>query len=173
MIWWSARTGLSAPCARSPITTFITMTSSTICMRDEVGGSCYWVWAPGRTAKFQCDFSAMISPAMFNEFMLPVLGEMCERVSYCNLPLGWSCRHPPPRRPALHPAPEDDPVDARRGCRAGGSSPVVAALPQDGRGGKESAPDRYLGRGRPASPPARVRAEVAPFHARLSTLIPA
>lgn len=50
---------------------------------DEVGGSIYWAWAPGRMAKFQCDFSAMISPAMFGEFMVPVLNEMCERVSYC------------------------------------------------------------------------------------------
>jgi hypothetical protein len=52
-------------------------------MRDEVGGSIYWLWAPGRVAKFQCDFSAMISPGMFKEFMVPVLTEMCERVSYC------------------------------------------------------------------------------------------
>lgn len=52
-------------------------------IRDEVGGSIYWAWAPGRMAKFQCDFSAMISPDMFREFMLPVLTEMCERVSYC------------------------------------------------------------------------------------------
>ena len=51
--------------------------------RDEVGGSIFWAWAPGRMAKFQCDFSAMISPAMFGEFMVPVLTEMCERVSYC------------------------------------------------------------------------------------------
>jgi len=51
-------------------------------MRDEVGGSVFWIWGPGRTAKFQCDFSYMISPAMFKEFMLPVLTEMCERVSY-------------------------------------------------------------------------------------------
>jgi len=51
--------------------------------RDEVGGSIFWAWAPGRMAKFQCDFSAMISPAMFREFMVPVLKEMCERVSYC------------------------------------------------------------------------------------------
>jgi 5-methyltetrahydrofolate--homocysteine methyltransferase len=51
--------------------------------RDEVGGSIFWAWAPGRMAKFQCDFSAMISPAMFGEFMVPVLKEMCERVSYC------------------------------------------------------------------------------------------
>ncbi len=51
--------------------------------RDEVGGSTFWCWAPGRMAKFQCDFSAMISPDMFGEFMVPVLREMCERVSYC------------------------------------------------------------------------------------------
>lgn len=51
-------------------------------LRDEVGGSIYWVWAPGRLTKLQCDFSAMISPAMFREFMLPILIEMTERVSY-------------------------------------------------------------------------------------------
>jgi len=51
--------------------------------RDEVGGSVFWAWAPGRMAKFQCDFSAMISADMFGEFMVPVLREMCERVSYC------------------------------------------------------------------------------------------
>jgi hypothetical protein len=51
--------------------------------RDEVGGSIFWAWAPGRMAKFQCDFSAMISPTMFGEFMVPVLNEMCARVGYC------------------------------------------------------------------------------------------
>ena len=50
--------------------------------RDEVGGSCYWAWAPGRLSKLQCDFSAMISPDMFAEFMVPVLTEMTERISY-------------------------------------------------------------------------------------------
>ena len=50
--------------------------------RDEVGGSYWWMWAPGRMAKFQCDFSAMISPDMFGELMVPVLSEMCERISY-------------------------------------------------------------------------------------------
>lgn len=52
-------------------------------IRDEVGGSHFWAWAPGRMAKFQCDISAMLSPAMFAEFMLPVLVEMCDRVGYC------------------------------------------------------------------------------------------
>ncbi len=51
-------------------------------LRDEVGGSHMWIWGPGRTVKLQCDFSAMISPAMFADFMLPVLNEMCERVAY-------------------------------------------------------------------------------------------
>lgn len=49
---------------------------------DETGGSVFWVWGPGRMAKFQCDCSAMISADMFGEFMVPVLAEMCERVSY-------------------------------------------------------------------------------------------
>jgi hypothetical protein len=33
-------------------------------------------------AKFQCDFSTMIGPGMFADLMVPVLTEMCERVSY-------------------------------------------------------------------------------------------
>ena len=52
-------------------------------IRDDVGGSVFWAWAPGRMAKFQCDFSAMISKDMFGEFMMPVLREMTARVSYC------------------------------------------------------------------------------------------
>jgi len=50
--------------------------------QDETGGSTFWMWAPGRMAKLQCDSSAMISPGMFAEFMVPVLDEMCQRVSY-------------------------------------------------------------------------------------------
>ncbi len=52
-------------------------------IRDEEGGSFFWCWAPGRMAKYQCDFSAMISPEMFRNFMGPVLHEMCGRVDYC------------------------------------------------------------------------------------------
>ena len=51
-------------------------------IRDERGGSHFWAWAPGRLAKLQCDFSAMISPAMFQEFMVPVLKKMTERLDY-------------------------------------------------------------------------------------------
>jgi 5-methyltetrahydrofolate--homocysteine methyltransferase len=50
--------------------------------RDEVGGSYWWAWAPGRMVKLQCDFSAMVSPEMFGEFMVPVLDEMTQRISY-------------------------------------------------------------------------------------------
>ncbi|MBM3500942.1 MAG: hypothetical protein FJX74_19980 [Armatimonadetes bacterium] len=51
-------------------------------MRDEVGGSHFWAWAPGRMVKLQCDFAAMIGPGLFGEFMVPVLTEMTERVGY-------------------------------------------------------------------------------------------
>lgn len=52
---------------------------------DDGGGCCFsafQVWAPGKMAKLQCDFSAMISPAMFEEFVVPYLSEQCERLDY-------------------------------------------------------------------------------------------
>jgi len=51
--------------------------------KDDRGGSHFWAWAPGRMSKLQCDFSAMISPEMFGEFMVPVLNAMTERFDYC------------------------------------------------------------------------------------------
>jgi hypothetical protein len=51
-------------------------------MRDETGGSVFWAWAPGRMAKLQCDFSAMIGKTMFDEFELPHLREMTERLDH-------------------------------------------------------------------------------------------
>lgn len=51
-------------------------------IKDDLGGSHFWAWAPGRLAKLQCDFSAMISPAMFKEFMVPVLQTMTDRLDY-------------------------------------------------------------------------------------------
>ena len=44
--------------------------------------SAFQVWAPGRMAKLQCDFSAMISPTMFDEFVVPYLSQQCERLDY-------------------------------------------------------------------------------------------
>ena len=51
-------------------------------IKDETGGSHFWTWAPGRVSKLQCDISAMISPAMFRDFMSPILTEMCRRLDY-------------------------------------------------------------------------------------------
>jgi len=36
------------------------------------------LWAPGKVAYLQCDESAMISPEMFNKFVLPGLVEQCD-----------------------------------------------------------------------------------------------
>lgn len=49
------------------------------------GGSSYTVfsiWGPGRIAKVQCDFSALISPAHFREFALPSLRKQCQNLDY-------------------------------------------------------------------------------------------
>jgi len=50
--------------------------------RDEQGGSHWWIYAPGRLVKIQCDMSAMISADMFREFMNPLVREMTERTAY-------------------------------------------------------------------------------------------
>jgi hypothetical protein len=36
------------------------------------------LWGPGKVAKVQCDTSAMFSPAMFAQFVVPALTEQCE-----------------------------------------------------------------------------------------------
>jgi 5-methyltetrahydrofolate--homocysteine methyltransferase len=50
--------------------------------RDELGGSHWWIYAPGRLVKIQCDMSAMISADMFREYMVPLIQEMTERTAY-------------------------------------------------------------------------------------------
>jgi len=40
------------------------------------------LWGPGKTAKVQCDFSCMISPAMFREFVVPSLKAQCDWLDY-------------------------------------------------------------------------------------------
>jgi len=52
---------------------------------DDGGNACavYMMWGPGRTLVTQCDFSAMISPAMFEEFVLPYLTRRCASMDYC------------------------------------------------------------------------------------------
>jgi hypothetical protein len=52
---------------------------------QEGGGNAFCafhIWGPGRTAKVQCDFSAMISPAMFRQFVVPHMSRQCERLDY-------------------------------------------------------------------------------------------
>jgi len=54
-------------------------------VKDDSGGSCascFFLWAPGRMAKLQCDVSAMVSPAMFDEFAAPYLDEQSKRLDY-------------------------------------------------------------------------------------------
>ena len=38
----------------------------------------FTLWGPGKTAKVQCDASAMFSPAMFERFVVPALTEQCD-----------------------------------------------------------------------------------------------
>jgi len=54
-------------------------------IKDGDGGSAFGafsLWGPGKTAKVQCDAAAMISPAMFNRFVVPALTEQCEWLDY-------------------------------------------------------------------------------------------
>jgi hypothetical protein len=44
--------------------------------------SAYSLWAPGKVAKVQCDASAMFSPSMFEEFVVPSLTEQCAWLDY-------------------------------------------------------------------------------------------
>ncbi len=54
-------------------------------VKDEKNGSCYTVfqiWGPGRTAKLQCDFSAMMSPDNFREFIQDSLKEQAKQLDH-------------------------------------------------------------------------------------------
>ncbi len=54
-------------------------------IKEDDGGSSFIafnIWGPGRTAKIQCDFSAMISKPMFDEFVAPYLEEQAKRLDY-------------------------------------------------------------------------------------------
>jgi len=49
-------------------------------------GSCSYtafeVWSPGKMAKVQCDFSAMMSPEHFREFVVPSLRKQCQQLDH-------------------------------------------------------------------------------------------
>lgn len=40
------------------------------------------LWAPGKVAKVQCDFSCMISPAMYRRYVVPCLTAQCEWLDF-------------------------------------------------------------------------------------------
>ncbi len=63
-------------------------------IKDESGGSvfsAFQTWGPGRIAKVQCDFSAMISPAMYEEFVVPYLAKQCAQLDYSVFHLDGPC----------------------------------------------------------------------------------
>lgn len=54
-------------------------------VKGEDGSSSYTVfniWGPGRVAKIQCDYSAMISPDQFSEFVVPSLSKQCQNLDF-------------------------------------------------------------------------------------------
>jgi hypothetical protein len=51
----------------------------------EDGSACFGafaLWGPGKTAKIQCDASAMFSPEMFDRFVVPAMSKQCEWLDY-------------------------------------------------------------------------------------------
>lgn len=40
----------------------------------------FQIWGPGRTAKIQCDFCSLMSPAQFRDFVQPSLRKQCQRL---------------------------------------------------------------------------------------------
>ncbi len=54
-------------------------------VKDDEGGNAFCafhVWGPGKTAKVQCDASAMFSPAMFKRFVVPYQTQQCRFLDY-------------------------------------------------------------------------------------------
>jgi len=54
-------------------------------IKDEIGGSSFcqfYIYGIGRIAKLQCDFSAMISPEMFEEFLVPYMVPQCRALDH-------------------------------------------------------------------------------------------
>lgn len=54
-------------------------------VKDPDGGSTFTafkIWGPGKTAKIQCDFCAMMSPGHFREFVQPSLRNQCQKLDF-------------------------------------------------------------------------------------------
>jgi len=54
-------------------------------VKDDQGGSCYTVfqiWGPRRTAKLQCDFSALMSPQQYRDFIVPSIRQQARKLDH-------------------------------------------------------------------------------------------
>jgi len=49
---------------------------------DGISYTSFRIWGPGKTAKIQCDFSALMSPDQFREFVQPSLRKQCQQLDY-------------------------------------------------------------------------------------------
>jgi 5-methyltetrahydrofolate--homocysteine methyltransferase len=47
---------------------------------NSVSYTAFRIWGPGRTAKIQCDFCAMMSPDQFREYIQPSLRRQCQKL---------------------------------------------------------------------------------------------
>lgn len=50
--------------------------------RDGNAFIAFGIWGDGKTAKLQCDISAMLSPAMFAEFVVPYMAQQARSLDY-------------------------------------------------------------------------------------------
>jgi len=54
-------------------------------VKEQDGSCCYQgfnIWGPGKVAKIQCDFSAMMSPSQFRELIVPSLEKQCNNLDF-------------------------------------------------------------------------------------------
>ncbi|MDO8585602.1 MAG: hypothetical protein Q7T82_01035 [Armatimonadota bacterium] len=92
----------------------------------QMEGSCSWmgIWHPGKTYPLQCDFSCMISPRMFEDYVLPELveqGRYLDHVIY-HLDGPGAVRH----LDALLAAPE---ITGIQWIQGSGGGPILQWLP--------------------------------------------
>jgi len=59
------------------------LTYPLICQKDKSSAFGYFdIWGMGKTSQFQCDLAATLSPAMFDEFVIPYLTEQCSWIDH-------------------------------------------------------------------------------------------
>ena len=105
----------------------------------------FCIWGPGKTSQVQCDFAAMISPAMFREFVVPSLQAQCAWLDHSlfhgsfAVSLGRPGRDLPLGRTAGDPGVGRVAVGAGGGAVAGGGSEVGFYLQANAGCGEVSA----------------------------------